>query len=164
MKKYRLRNQIQAGAVIPVLFLTFLCLASFVVSISDLDNVLEGRNNITNSSISLILEIVICIAIILTIYLLLDNIFSTEMEITERGIEIHSTNIEINIEWAEIDSIFEETPPLIGKYRYIHLNQRKNVLLKGIIGKLFSWIKTENIYYMFFEDEAIQNIEAKFKV
>jgi hypothetical protein len=164
MKKYRLRNQIQVGALIPVMLLTFLCLASFMISISDLNNVLEGVKNITFSSISLFLEVVICIGIFIAIYLLLDNIFSTEMIISERGIEIHSNNLEINIEWAEIDNIYEETPPIIGKYRYIHLKQKKKIFSKGFIGKLFFFIKTKNIYYMFFDDEAIQEIEARIKV
>jgi hypothetical protein len=162
MKKYRLGNHIQAGALIPVLLLTFLCLGIFVISISDLDNLLEGNNNITYSSISVILEVVICIVIFIAIYLLLDNIFSMEINIMERGIEIRSNNFEINTEWAEIDNIYEEAPLIIGKYRYIHLKHKKK-FIKGLIGKLFFWLKTENIYYMFFEEEAIQNIESKFK-
>jgi uncharacterized membrane protein len=116
MKKYRLGNISQVGALIPVLLLTFLCLASFIFLITDLDNVLEGGNNISYSIISLVLEVVICIVIFISIYQLLDNIFSTQIFITERGIEIHSTNIDINMEWSEIDNIYEEKPPIIGKY------------------------------------------------
>ena len=164
MKKYRLGNIIQVGAIIPVLLLTFLCLACFIFGITDLDNALEGVNNNLYSIISLNFEMVICIVVFISIYLILDNIFSTQILITKRGIEIHSSNIDINLEWAEMDNIYEEKPPIIGKYRYIHLRQKKKIFTKGLIEQLLFWVKTDNIFYTFFEDEAIQNIEAHFKI
>jgi hypothetical protein len=162
MQSYKLRDTAFLATLLTMLFLLLVWLVGLIGFFKDSDYFFEQFNY---SHIPHYISLLLCIAAVLLvpflIYHLLDNAFSCELKIDDRGVAIGYIAGSTLFEWNRI--LYSKEVKLLGFHilKYFVTGQSVAIFNRGILGKLFFWVKTKTVIYSLFEDEAEFVIDGK---